>query len=82
MVYSKGEAKGSGETGLFTQMWAGLSQLPEAVKCVGCYCLWIRIKNVGARFHIPRDLIPSEEPSAVGYPRMKEPNHPQGRIKT
>lgn len=46
MAYSKGEAEGSGETGLFTQMWAGLSQLPEAVKCLGCYYLWVRIKNV------------------------------------
>lgn len=75
MAYSKGEAEGSGETGLFTQMWAGLSQLPEAVKCLGCYYLWVRIKNVcvsagvgvrGARsvsIFWNQDLIPLEEPS-------------------
>lgn len=60
MAHSKGDAEGSGAIGLFTQMWAGLSQLREAVKYLGCYYLWVRIKNVGrGRFHILEDPIPS-----------------------
>lgn len=64
-------------------MWAGLSQLPEAVKCLGCYYLEVRIKNVGGYFHILQDLIPLEEPPTLHEgKRSRNPISPRQNKKT